>query len=907
MTQRPNVVVFQEFDDINVVPDIPDLDALIVGPCYQLLDYLDDKTDIYAADYGLFGYDSPFNAFTYPDAVTVTSLPYLLPGAQVDAASVAVFLDEIRVVITERGIGPSGEDGVYTAGDNLFLAHDTAVGNHFASEGVAVGDIFYITSPSSPVPGSTPTVGNDYVKTVREVIEVLNDYGGTLDFVTVAGVQAGDSVIITADTAGNTRNGTYTVHRVRDDENLELVGTGWLGNFGTPGACTVDIKSPSGVSRLVGPKTLSLRDYGEVRVTADFVAAPPGGQDISWRAERALADVALDATDFSVTGNSVTVNANITLDLSATLLARPVSFAKIYTEYKALRTDLQNIIELSTFSAMEAALGKFDARNPLFVGAVVAKANTTTPVNVYGVAGTTLPAYLEFIERIDSKRNVYAIAPMTYDTTIIASINNMCETLADPNYALDNGTRQKFRVCLGAVDLPETETLVNAQSGGTAYTSLGTTPSPALSRQATLVVTGVLPALDFTGLGVEAGATVVLFDSTAPAPGTTTFTVAQILGASALLVDEDTTTPITLNTPGDTINIYPAGGGGPLYTGTLIGGDTVVLTGVTVADLWTTLEIPGADFITNGVIPGDLLQMPLDPEVSLWTTFNSWIIDEVLSEDRVRIVSDGPNTSQLANEIPHLFKQTDGTAITGSLMYGRVVRELSKAEQVTAMAAVASSFASRRLVLSYPNLVDVSGLVDGGKARTSTGPEVADSQPGYYLAAAICGQTAGLPPQQGFTNYGISGITKIYNADNYFSEKQLTDLSNSGINVYSQDTDAALPKSIHSVTTDTTSLEFSEYMVVKDYDFIAWTNLDALLGFIGIWNVSKETIEFIRQSITSTNDTLKTRFVAKIGAPLQAYSIEHVGVSEISADRIEAFVDVDLPIPLNTIGLHLVA
>ncbi len=63
MPQRPNVVVYQEFDEINVVPDIPDLDALVVGPCYQLLDYLDDKAAIYAADYGLDGYDSPFAAF----------------------------------------------------------------------------------------------------------------------------------------------------------------------------------------------------------------------------------------------------------------------------------------------------------------------------------------------------------------------------------------------------------------------------------------------------------------------------------------------------------------------------------------------------------------------------------------------------------------------------------------------------------------------------------------------------------------------------------------------------------------------------------------------------------------------------------------------------------------------------
>jgi len=410
-------------------------------------------------------------------------------------------------------------------------------------------------------------------------------------------------------------------------------------------------------------------------------------------------------------------------------------------------------------------------------------------------------------------------------------------------------------------------------------------------------------------MGLSAGSTIVYFDSTAQAPGLTTFTVAQVLSASIVLVDEDTTTPVALATASDTITAYAPDGVTVLYTAEIgVAAVTAIdQTGATVGDLWTTLTLPGANFISNGVVPGDHLQMPTDPEASTWTTYNDWVIDEVISEDRIRVVSNGPNTSQLANEIPHAYKQSDGLVITSGQMYARAIRVLTKAQQVTAMSEVAASFASHRLVLSYPNLVDVSGLVDGSIPRTGTTIEPAASQPGYYLAAALCGQTAGQPPQQGFTNFGISGISRIYNSDNYFSETQLTNLSNSGINVYSQANVNALPKSIHSLTTDTTSLEFSEYMIVKDFDFVAWTNLDALQEFPGVWNVSKATIEFVRQSITSTNNTLKSRFVAKIGPPLQAYSIEHVGVSDISADRIEAFVDVDLPVPLNTLGLHLVA
>ena len=125
--------------------------------------------------------------------------------------------------------------------------------------------------------------------------------------------------------------------------------------------------------------------------------------------------------------------------------------------------------------------------------------------------------------------------------------------------------------------------------------------------------------------------------------------------------------------------------------------------------------------------------------------------------------------------------------------------------------------------------------------------------------------------------------------------------------VFVQDNPNALPYSIHEVTTDVSALEFSEYMIVKNFDYVAWTFLDTLLPFIGKWNVIPETIEFIRQALYTTGDTLKSRYVAKIGAPLTSYSLDSVAVSDISPDRVEAFVDVNLPMTLNTIGLHLVA
>jgi hypothetical protein len=218
----------------------------------------------------------------------------------------------------------------------------------------------------------------------------------------------------------------------------------------------------------------------------------------------------------------------------------------------------------------------------------------------------------------------------------------------------------------------------------------------------------------------------------------------------------------------------------------------------------------------------------------------------------------------------------------------RVIRNFTKAQQVTEMLGTVHSFSSRRLVMSFPDLVDVASLKDGSLDRMGgTDPIDALSQPGYYLSCAIGGQTAGQPSQQGFTFLGINGIKRIYGSNDYFSEEQLTELSNGGIYVFTQDSLASLPSTIHEVTTDVSTLEFSEYMILKNFDYIAWTFLDVLLEFIGRWNVTAETIQFIGQAEQAVIGTLKSARKIKIGAPLIDAKIISNEISDISSDRVE--------------------
>jgi hypothetical protein len=266
----------------------------------------------------------------------------------------------------------------------------------------------------------------------------------------------------------------------------------------------------------------------------------------------------------------------------------------------------------------------------------------------------------------------------------------------------------------------------------------------------------------------------------------------------------------------------------------------------------------------------------------------------------------------VANELPHgVSRNSPTTAIpTTEVLTYRITRSLDKAGQVDELVLVTQSIASRRVVNVWPDLCDVGGLVDGSLPRDPLAPTTAQpaaSQPGYYLACAVGGMTAGLPSHQGFTNLGIAGISKIYNSNTYFSDKNITDISNGGWFVFQQDTPAALPYVVHQLTTDVSTLQSGEYSMVKNFDFVSLFFADILDDYLGIWNINPETIGFISASVLAGIDNLKLRRRPRIGAPLIDATLVSIGVSPASADRIEIFVEAQFPAPLNIIAIHLVS
>lgn len=614
---------------------------------------------------------------------------------------------------------------------------------------------------------------------------------------------------------------------------------------------------------------------------------PGSGQ--AWRVERQVNDVPIDASFFVVNGNTTQVKGGVTISVNGA--AKTVTYAKVYMAYRTLRQDLQVLDTVAQESDIITKIGRIDARNPLAVGVNTALVNTTTVVQFAGVPTDDILGHETIRDRLTSRSDLYAIVPLTTDVPTLKMWNDDCVGRADPLLAESLGGRpQRFRVVLGSGVLSTTQTLAQPSAAG--VTSVLTSSSPGtiakitLTGIASLVSAGVIPG-DILHITVTSDVTKVV---------TGDYPIAQVL--SALIVNVNGTTPFaSAGTANITASILKADGVSVRVASAPL---TAVVTAA-VGDLYLTLADANGTFVTSGIISGDIIEMPHDGISADFTTgLSKFVVATVLSEQRLLIVNNGSNTSTTENELPHAVSwATPPTSLGAGPTYTglnyQIVRNMSKDQQVTDLIALSTGFKSKRMVLVWPDLVDVAGAVGG------------TSQPGYYLSCAVGGMTAGLPSHQGFTFLGIGGISEIYHSNTYFSDQQLTDLSNGGWFVFAQQTSTSLPFCVHQLTTDTSTLESGEYSVVKNFDFVSVFFVDILEQFLGSYNVTPETLVFMRLALSTGGDVLKARQYPKIGATISSFAISDLAVSDTQGDRVITHLAIGLPKPLNVVELHLVA
>lgn len=163
-----------------------------------------------------------------------------------------------------------------------------------------------------------------------------------------------------------------------------------------------------------------------------------------------------------------------------------------------------------------------------------------------------------------------------------------------------------------------------------------------------------------------------------------------------------------------------------------------------------------------------------------------------------------------------------------------------------------------------------------------------------------------MPPHHGLTNLGFAGISRLRYSSGYFSEPQLTRLSDGGWFVLQQRRPTDLPSCLHQLTTDTTAVETGELSVVRTVDFVSLFLQAIQEEYLGQYNVLPETSNEMFRALTDGIENLKSRKTAKIGAPLTDGAVTQIRRSEVQKDKYETYISAQVPGPLNNVDFHLV-
>lgn len=971
---RPLVLVFQELAAPTATPSTPDLNTVIVGPAYDLLDYPDDAVSILISDaYGELDQDASYVPPTVGDAaITVLSgaYPAQTAGSLVDHGSVAITLKYPRVVLgtTNAVVTPTLGTSVTTSVSDKTLI--TLVGSaiNFVAAGIQAGDLVTLTSASN--------------QTVTRVVSRVGEPNSS------GLVPSGNEIIL------------------RLSQNLPAVnGTGdeeW--NYGS---AEMRIERELPIQRLVD-------------TAGTIITFPEPGTDNLVIKGGVSLPVAI--TPAATVG---------TPRPSSSTVQRKLSYSQLYLSYRAQRQDLQELAQFTTASLVTVnstptvvGVGKIDARNPLAVGLSVALQNSgAAPVYGYGVSSNDSVGHAGAREALSTRRDLYCFVPLTQDVDVLAAYKTEFDDLASPVTALKNGVTQKFRIVVGSVPLPVASTVdeggltgnyVAISSGTGNYRTIVLNSASTGSIDVSSVLPGdtVIIGLTDSGAwqarrGTHRVGHVNSSDGTPSAnsnfeiiPGSSRWddlagvSVGTVITDSIELVIKDSNGTVKLSnlaaadvtdgTPGHaslhfamknptivggpyTVRVVVVSGlaavaislagfgitiqvNGSSHTAAnvvaAVEADTVIsgLVEVTVNaagiltnpistisimpapnsciasiiindNLYNILEDTTAAFLTAGVKTGDTIELPVDPQNYLSDAFDgrilSYTVAAVMNENRLLIANGLDDSNDIAHELPHFFARNYASRFlnvsgTNKLNY-RVRRRLSKDDQVLSLVTVAQSVRSKRCTITWPDVVQVSDLRNGALARsTASTRALAGDVAGFYVGCMVGGACAGLPSQHGLTNLGLSGVNVLRHSQGYFTERQLTRLSDGGFFVMVQYTPGALPICIHQLTTDPTALETGELSVVKNVDFISKFFLDLLEPFIGVYNVTASTQNAVYRAIDEGAANLKSRSLDRIGPPLISGTVTSIQVSDFDASRIEVYFRGNIPKPLNTIAFHLV-
>lgn len=279
------------------------------------------------------------------------------------------------------------------------------------------------------------------------------------------------------------------------------------------------------------------------------------------------------------------------------------------------------------------------------------------------------------------------------------------------------------------------------------------------------------------------------------------------------------------------------------------------------------------EFVTNQVHAGDIVRALYGGDGFGTETYEEYVVDEVQSEDQLRLVAGPAAAVNVASKI-------------------EIWRNLTATQEAAAIAVDAGSWNNRRIRAVWPDTIESSGT----------------TQEGYHLCAALAGLSSGVVPQQGLTNVAIAGFSDVARTIRKFSRTQLDAMAVAGVWIVTQNLYDGEVYTRHGLTTgDYEDLNAREEMVTRNVDSISYRFKDNLAPFIGVSNVTPTMEALLRHSIETLITVLKNeKSTTQLGGQLVTAEIASLAQHPTLLDRYVVIINAVIPYPFNNCELHLV-
>lgn len=331
---------------------------------------------------------------------------------------------------------------------------------------------------------------------------------------------------------------------------------------------------------------------------------------------------------------------------------------------------------------------------------------------------------------------------------------------------------------------------------------------------------------------------------------------------------------------------------------TLVGSGTDLNTTATQGEATLDVNIAPA-LIANGIDPNSDLNPTtgaIENEVYLdiGDDDNLYLIQKVESGTKLTLrttfaTGDGNDDSFFSSDaFPTTIISDDWTVyIRGdALVTSTGAQDRPAVAQTIQTAAAAYGF--RRGFYVFPDqcAINVSGL-----------EQVVE---GYYATGCIVGMVAEQPPQQGFTNFPLTGLTRVVGSNKTFTKTHLSTMAAGGVYILIQEADGAPVTCRHQLSTDTSSIESRELSITKVVDYTAKFLRAGLRTFIGRSNITRGFIDNLAAVIRGQLNFLID------GGVLIGADVNNIIQDADNPDTILVDVTLDVPYPANYIRLTLV-